>query len=91
MEKLNNNKEYASWHKKYYNRVANDPEAKNLLNEYKKRFGNPPYYYEELDACSDMGYEELLEKVKICLEKNIEMVELEIPDYNELLEQGIIF
>lgn len=91
MKKANNYEEYASWHTKYYNRLANDLEAKNLLNKYKKRFGSFPYIYEQLGACSYMEYEELLEKVKICLTKNIDIIHLEIPDYDELLKQGILF
>lgn len=81
--------EYDSWFNKYYDRIT--PEVQKLFDEYEKRFDDPPYGFEELDACSYMGYEELIEKVKICLEKNIDIVHLEIPDYDELLKRGVLF
>lgn len=92
MEKANNNEKYGcSWSEKYYDRLKNDPEAKALYDEYIKRFNFLPDGNEELDGCSYMGYEELLEKVKICLERNVKMIYLEIPDYDELLDQGVLF
>ncbi len=79
--------EYGSWIHKYYDRIT--PDVQKLFDEYEKRFDDPPYIFEQLDACSYMGYEELIEKVKICLEKNIDILHLEIPDYDELLKRGV--
>lgn len=63
------------------------PEEEKLIEKYCEKFNFYPWGNLQWCGCGIETKKEMMEKVKLCLEKNIDLPHLMFPDYDEILER----